>query len=323
MADTPMSLSDMIVPEVFYRYTQQYSTVRTDFWSSGIVADLSGLIGDLGGTTVNLPFFNDLSGDTVVIDDDEDLEIRKLSTGMEVAARLFRAFAYGGTDLAADLAGADPMQSILTNVGGLWARNLQQDLLASVGGAMSAASMASNVYDISGTAGAGGVFDGEFLLDGKQKLGDHGETLAGIAVHSATHTLMQKQDLIDYVADSQGGKMIPYYMGKRVIITDSMPTSGSGANTVYTSYLFGPGAIGYAEKPVKKPVGVDRDELKSMGMEFIAMRRTYALHPRGIKWKGTPAKSTASNAELATGTNWERVVDPKLVRIVALKHRNA
>lgn len=328
MADTPMSLADMIVPEVFYQYTQQYSTTLTDFWTSGIVADLSSLIGDLGGTTVHLPFFNKLAGDTVVVDDTQRLEIRKLTTGEDVAARLFRAFAYGGTDLAADLAGADPMQSIVQSVGTLWAENIQRDLIAVVSGAMSAASMASNVLDLTSAGGtpvtgAASVFDGEAMLDAKQKLGDHGKTLTGIAIHSATETLMQKQDLIDYVQDSQGGKPIPYYMGRRVIVTDEMPVSGSGSNAVFTSYLFGPGAIGYAEKPVKKPVGIDRDELEGMGLEFIATRRTYAIHPRGVKWKGTPVKSTPSNAELATGTNWERVVDPKLVRIVALKHRVA
>jgi len=50
-------------------------------------------------------------------------------------------------------------------------------------------------------------------------------------------------------------------------------------------------------------------------------RRRFVLHPRGVKWVGSPAGSSATNAELATGTNWVRVYEPKNVRIVAFKHK--
>jgi hypothetical protein len=45
------------------------------------------------------------------------------------------------------------------------------------------------------------------------------------------------------------------------------------------------------------------------------------MHPRGVKWLGgTQAGVTPANSELATATNWQRVYDPKIVRIVAFKH---
>jgi hypothetical protein len=45
------------------------------------------------------------------------------------------------------------------------------------------------------------------------------------------------------------------------------------------------------------------------------------MHPRGIRWKGASTLSTPSNVELANAANWERVFDPKLIRIVQFKHK--
>jgi hypothetical protein len=69
------------------------------------------------------------------------------------------------------------------------------------------------------------------------------------------------------------------------------------------------------------PVEVERQALKGMGQEYIVNRRQWVMHPRGVKWLGgTQAGVTPSNTELATATNWQRVYDPKIVRIVAFKH---
>ena len=45
------------------------------------------------------------------------------------------------------------------------------------------------------------------------------------------------------------------------------------------------------------------------------------MHPRGVKWIGTPVKSTPGNAELATPANWTRVWQPKNIRIVKFVHK--
>ncbi|MFI7965156.1 methyltransferase, partial [Acinetobacter baumannii] len=49
-------------------------------------------------------------------------------------------------------------------------------------------------------------------------------------------------------------------------------------------------------------------------------RRHFVLHPRGIKWAGDTGIAP-NNAGLATAGNWERVYDPKQIRIVAFKHK--
>jgi hypothetical protein len=178
---------------------------------------------------------------------------------------------------------------------------------------------AANTLDISGVAGAAGVFDADSFLDACQKLGDAQASLAGIAVHSATYNLMLKADLISFVKPSAGNDDIPTYIGKRVIVDDGMPVAGAN----YTSYIFGPGAIGYAEGSPKTPSDVGREPLQGGGLDYIVNRRKYVMHPRGIKWKGTPAKPTASNVELAASANWERVYEAKQIRIVRFVHKVA
>lgn len=320
---TPTALADVIEPELFRQYVLQKSTELSSFWQSGVIEDLTSLImNQMGGVTVHMPFFNDLTGADEVVDDTADLSVAKITTGMDIAAKLYRAKVYGGTDLAADLAGSDPINVIVDRFAEYWNRTQQQTLLSAVAGAtgaMAAEGTPLNTLDISGGTGAAAVLDGESFIDACNTLGDAEAGLGAVAIHSKTYALMRKQDLIDFEHASDQGKDIPYYMGKRVIVNDVMPVSGS----TYTSYIFGQGAIGYGETAPKNPVEPWRDPLKGGGYDYIVQRRQFCLHPRGIKWVGTPVKATASNAELATAANWTRVYDHKLIKIVAFKHKLA
>ncbi|MDV3256598.1 MAG: hypothetical protein LOX97_02200 [Sphingomonas sp.] len=143
--------------------------------------------------------------------------------------------------------------------------------------------------------------------------------MSAVAVHSATYRLMKKQGLIEFIREFEGAEAIPFYMGKRVIVDDGMPVS----NGVYTTALFGEGAIGWAEGTPPVPSEVERNALVGGGEEYLVSRRHFILHPRGIKWKGTASKDTPSNTELATVGNWERVYEAKNVRIVRFVHRVA
>ena len=47
------------------------------------------------------------------------------------------------------------------------------------------------------------------------------------------------------------------------------------------------------------------------------------MHPRGVAWtnKTRAAVESPTRAELANGTNWNLVYEPKQVRLVAIKHK--
>lgn len=325
MAET--RLSDMIVPEFFNKYVETLTTEKSRLWQSGIIVDLSAEINaQLEGLTVNMPFFNDLdasdSNAEQILNDTADLTVSGITTGMDIAVKLMRGKAFGSTDLAGDLAGADPMNAIANRFANYWARRYQRSLLSTLAGATSAASMSANVLDISGLTGQAAEFDADSFIDANFLLGDEAGGLQAMAVHSRTMKTMVKQDMIDWVQDSKTGLRVPTYMGKEVIEDDGMPyNSGTG---VFTTYLFGAGAIGYGSRAPKVPVEVERKALVGMGQEYIVNRKQWVLHPRGIKWVGTPSGGnvTPSNADLATATNWVRVYDPKVIRIVAFKHKN-
>jgi hypothetical protein len=318
---TETRLADMIVPEVFAAYVTERTAAKSALFQSGIVTDMTAdLFAELGGVTINMPFFKDLAGSSQVVEDTTDLTVNKVTTSQDVAISLYRAQVYGGTDLAADIAGADPIDTIVDRFADWWVRDLQTILIAQLNGTMGAASMSGNVFDISALTGGAEIFDGESFIDATLRLGDAAENLAAVAVHSAVYGLMKKQDLIDFIPDSMGGKPIPVYMGKRVIVDDGMPVSSG----TYTTYIFGPGVIGFGEKAAKKPVEMERRALIGGGQEYLVNRRRFVLHTRGIKWLGASlAGTTPTNAELSTTTNWQRVYENKNIRLVAFKHKIA
>lgn len=335
MAET--RLADVIVPEVFNPYVVQRSVQLNAFVQSGIVADLSALpdvatqmAGDPGvnngGKTVVMPFWNDLDGDDEIIDDTANLTVNKITAGQDLAIKCLRGKAFGASDLSAELAGSDPMTVIGDRIAEYWMRRDQAALFSVLAGAMgttkSGGSMAGNTLNISAISGAAGVFDGESFIDATGLLGDHQTKLQAVAVHSKTFDLMRKQDLIDFVKDSDAADAIPFYMNKRVIVDDNCPVSGSA----YTTYLFGPGAVGAAYGTPKVPSEVERNALIGGGQEYLVTRRKFIMHIRGIAWdasSGDPAGPTPTNAELALAANWKRVYNQKLIRVVRFIHKIA
>lgn len=324
---TETRLADMIVPTKFNKYVQVLSTQKSNLFQSGIITDLSSVIdAEIEGKTVNMPFFNDLDASDAeqVLDDSADLTVGKMTTGQDVAVKLLRGKAFGTSDLAADLSGADPIEAIANRFADWWNKRMQTALLSTLAGAMGAANMTGNVSDITALTGGAEYFDADSFIDAAFLLGDEQGGLSAVAVHSLTLKAMVKADLIDFVPDSQGKLTIPTYLGKTVIVDDTMPVSGTGSDRAFTTYIFGAGAIGYGERSPKVPVEVERQALKGMGQEYIVNRRQWVMHPRGIKWLGgTQAGVTPSNAELGTAANWSRVYDPKVIRIVAFKHKLA
>jgi len=319
-------LSDAIVPDVFTPYVINRTAELSALWTSGIVAPVPELdMGDVnsqqGGNKIQMPFWNDLAGNDQILSTNTNLTVGNITSAKDVAVLNARALVYGAKDLVGPLAGSDPMTAIGDLYAAKWSRRMQAALisvLAGAFGALAAESPDVNIYDISGLSGAAAVADGEAVIDAMGMLGDAEGVLTAVAMHSNTERLFRKLNLIDYVLDSDN-KPVAMYMGKRVIIDDGMPVSSG----VYTTYFFGPGAIGFGEGTPKVPTETERNGLVGGGEEYLISRRHFTLHPRGIKWIGTAAADTPTNAELATAGNWSRVYEAKQIRMVAFKHKLA
>lgn len=184
--------------------------------------------------------------------------------------------------------------------------------------------VASNILDMSSASGNGAKWSGSAFIDAQQLLGDNKAELTAVVMHSAVEAALRKQDLIDVIQPS-GANPFSTYMGKRVIIDDGCPVTGSGSSQVFSTYLFGNGAIALGNGTPEKFVATetDRDKKKGSGVDYLINRKTYILHPRGVKFTDADVANTEgpTRTELANATNWTPVYDPKQIRIVEMRHK--
>lgn len=281
------------------------------------------------GTTGKMPFWKDLQGDSEVLPTDgtSKLTTKDIGAGLDACAINHRGIAFKVNDLVKELAkvqandpNADPMGVIANRIGIYWAGEYQRMLLHILKGAFGAASMSGNVLDITGNeTAATRTVNAETLIDAEGLLGDRGSQLQAIMIHSATERKLRKDDLIDYIKPSEGGKPIAYYGDKRVIVNDELPVGTVSDKQVYTSYLFGAGAVALGEATPDYPA-LEKDREALAGNDILISRRKNLIHPRGIKFKGSPEGVSPTNEEFATGTNWERAYENKNIRVVQFKH---
>lgn len=304
-------IADVIVPEVFNPYVIERTSELSALEQSGIIVNNPELdkLATSGGRIINMPYWEDLDGDDEVLSDTTPLTPDKITANKDAAVLLMRGKAWTANDLAKALSGDDPMRAIGDLVAAYWARRRQATLLSTLKGVFASESMADNTHTIEGG------FTAETFIDASYKLGDAEEKLTAIAVHSTTFASLRKQDLIEFIKDSDN-RPIATYMGKRVIVDDGMPVNGD----VFTSYIFGAGAFGLGNGGAPVPTETDRDSLQ--GDDILINRQHFILHPRGVKFTDEEVVgSSPTNTELATADNWNRVYEPKNVRIVAFNHK--
>jgi len=310
-------LIDVIIPEIFNPYVIQETNRLDAFVRAGIIVNdpAFDVLATSGGTMINMPYFNDLTGDSQELSETVALVPGKITTGQDKARLHMRGASWGANDLT-KLSGADPMAVIGSKVAQFWVGDRAKVLFKTLAGIETTA--ASNVHDISAAVGALAVISGTTTLDAKQKLGDNASKITGVAMHSATYTKLQKDNLIQYVTTSNALVQIPTYLGYNVVVDDSCPV----AEGVYTTYLFGQGAFALGNGSAPVPSEVARDA--GLGEDILYSRQHYILHPRGIAWTETVCTGvTPTFAEIATATNWEKKYDTKNIRVVIFKHKLA
>lgn len=316
------TLSDVIVPEIFNPYVIQRTMELSALYQSGIVSNNAEFdrLASEAAPMHNMPFFEDLTGESENVVEGADLTANKITSSKDVSVTIRRAAMWSATDLSAALAGSDPMQAIANLVAGYWARDMQKTLIHELKGVFAAETMKDHVLDISTQSGAKANISAAAFIDALQLLGDAQGQLTAVAMHSATKAWLKKQNLITTERDSNSVEF-DTYQGRRVIVDDGCPVSAG----TYTTYIFGEGAIALGNgNPVGfVPTETDRDKKKGSGVDYLINRRTFILHPRGIAWQNAAKEhvESPSNAELENGTNWKRVFEPKSIRVVALLHK--
>lgn len=329
-------IADVIVPELFNPYIVNRTMELSAFFQSGIVVNSPEFdrLASEAARTHNMPFFEDLQGESEATLEDVKMAPSKIGSNKDVSTTILRQKMWGSTNLSAALAGADPAKAIGDLVAAYWARDMQKELIAILNGVFGTTTagesgtpaaetrMADHILDLSKQSSAAAkCISASAFIDACQLLGDAQAQLSGVAMHSATKSYLKKLNLIETERDSTDVEF-DVYQGRRVTVDDGCPVDKDG---FYTTYLFGNGAIAYGNG---SPVGhvateVDRDKQTGGGIDYLINRKAFILHPRGIAYTGAVRKNieTPLRTELSMAENWNPVYEPKQIRIVAMKHK--
>lgn len=347
-------VSDVVVPEIFTVYTQNYTAEKSRLIQSGLLNSSALLDEKLagGGLTFHMPAFKDLdndaertSTDTSVPFADADASLpsgvvrppdpKKIGTLTEIAVRMNRNQSWSTSDLAAALAGADPMQAIGNRVGAYWVRRLQVAFIAAWKGVIAdntANDSGDYTFDASGSSFVDGVtnFSAAAFLDATLTMGDSMDDLRAIMVHSVVYNRMQKNNLIDFIPDAvnPNAAKVPTFLGREVVVDDGMPRSGG----VYQTWLFGEGATQFGRGTPKVPTEVERKAGggNGGGQDVLYNRVEWSIHPTGHSFiggsipEGGPSNTGTGGPDLDEAASWNRVYpERKQIRFARLLTRES
>src|SRR6266581_9175044 len=333
------AVADIIIPTLFEKYAIERTAELAQFGQCGIVEaapEFDAIAADAGGCEVKMPFWKDLTATRQLLSDSAPLTVNKITTDQDIARIQNDAQVWSVNHLAKVVSGDDPMQAIVDLVAEYWARTDEGLIVSSLKGIFGAGSMSGNLLAIHSESIAGQSsatrLNGATFVDACAKLGDRCDRLTAVAIHSATEAALRKLDLIDFIPDSEGKAMLRTFQGRRVVVDDSLPTrAGTTDGTVYTTYLFGPGAFAKGAAPLdgtplEGGFGTEGVEFARVPLDsdsILINRRRYVLHPRGVKFtSASVAGDSPTNLELENQANWVRVWENKNVRLVAITHNN-
>lgn len=311
MAETVRS--NVIIPDIFEPYIEEQTTLRNAFISSGVVQPMAELNATEGGDFINIPnWVANLTGDAEVLSDSGSLTPGNITADKQRAVVLHRGRAFGARDLAALAAGSDPLAAIGNKVASYIANEQQKDLLACLTGAFATALNGLTV------ATAEAYPTAAMVSGARAKLGDQGEKLSVMAIHSSSYYELVTLKALDFVSAAElgatapvggsrvpsfGDVRIPTYMNMRVLVSDDL-----GANDVF---FFTPGAVASGEQAGLRSEQ-DRDILAKA--TYVSFDWHNVFHPIGVKYVGTGANPNRTTLE--TGSNWEQVFDDKNIGII-------
>lgn len=329
MVNAWVKLTDSIVPSVYAQYSFEAHVQSLEIFQAGILFSDPSITSKLsmGGRSVDMPGWKDLGNDaSEPINDDEtdSIETKKIGSRREVAARNIRAQAWAVTDLVSVLAGDDPLKTIVNRQTDYWQRAHKKMIIGMLQGVI-ADNIANDSGDLVRDTNAS-IVDTD-IIEAAYLMGDRADSFKTLWVHSKQMKALKLADLIDYLPSSQqGGMMIPYYMGLRVVVDDDIPVSTGE----YTAFMCKDRAIMWNELPVNTeggPLEFDRKPKLGHGgglTEMVA-RRHVVPHIPGTRWlDGSTAGEFATDAELALAANWDRTATSvKNMTFIALKTTEA
>jgi hypothetical protein len=236
--------------------------------------------------------------------------------------------------------GANPMQQISSQVAKYWAKKRQNRLIGIMNGIFTMPDDETDLWDAwqlhtldisfkssTGSASDANKVDATSAADAMQKaVGDNSGIFSMAIMHSAIAQSLANKQLLEFRKYTDAAGMtrnlnIADWNGLTVIVDDGVPTTVNtkDATTMdYTTYLFGTGAIQYAEAPVERPVETDREVKEFGGYNILATRLRETIHPNGFSYALPDKCISPTDAQLANAAQWKVVVNPKVIPIARI-----
>lgn len=320
MADT--RITDVVVPEIFSPYMLKETIENALIFKSGLArvdAEITRQL-NAGGQFINVPFWKDLSGSSTVGTDNpaSDITPGKLATGQDTSVRLNRTKAWSNMDLASILAGSSAPEQVAKRVTAWWERDLNAILGALLTGvfadnlANDSGDMLHDIYSDIATPLAANKISRTAVNKALKTAGDAREMFGIMLCHSDVYADMLENNDISFIKESDNSLSIELAYGKfRPVVTDTMPVATGTNSDAYISVFAAPGVIAFGEASNDvTPTEIERKPASGdgMGQEILYTRRSFTLHPYGIKFvSGGMAGTSPTNVELALAAAWDRV----------------
>lgn len=335
----PTILTDVVFQAELRDYMAEPVLERTNLFTSGLLLrndTMDALLASPSNEFV-IPFWKAL--DKSIEPNYSNDVFTDIATPLAVTSSTQRARAaylnegWSTMQLVQNITKADPLGYVAGQMDDYWMAQGQRRVVAS-GIGLYNDNVAGNNSDM--VVNVAGPISAEAIIRAKAQMGDNtGNSLAVIAMHSAVHLQLSILNLIDFTPIGDQTPLNGRFYGMDIIVDDGLPTF-PGANsgpTEYLSIVFKRGAIGYAENQPAGEDGLEVDRTPERGngggVETLWSRRDMLIHPFGYKFNSTTITgngtetrpASASWADLALATNWERVLPRKAVPIAFIRSR--
>lgn len=329
-------------PQAFGKYVDRIPNVtKNELAKSGAVGinqnAHDALANQTGSLYARVPYFGRIDGSTSQ-NNDGGTDIASTNTttyeqGFVVASRMDgwteKSFSKNIT------AGVDFMDNVAAQIADYKMDVRQAMLLAILKGVFSMSTTGSTVaakaakefldkhiYNITANTGDAALVGAATLNKAIQKAGGDNKNIFKLVImHSEVATNLENMKLLKYMTytDADGIERelaLATWNSRTVLVDDNMPTEDVAkagdveAYTAYTTYVLGEGAIILDDIGDAVPYEMSRDPKTNGGQDTLYVRDRYICGVDGISFeKPASITASASNTDLANGTNWNIIND--------------
>ena len=328
-------LSDLVTRPEFLQYTSEGIFEQSKWLQSGIIQRNGALDARAGGTRVRVPFHDPINPTEEQITSASNwgtsgagyLTPQGTTADEQIMTLLHRGFSYAADDLSKLGSGADPLAHVRNQLSAainkLKTATLKAQLLGLFGGIAGAGILGPNQYDASGTTApteANYLSVGN-LMQAKNLLGERGEEIDSIAMHSSVAYYLQQVGMLTFSTSAlaasgavewgAGGvgvtqPEVGFFAGLRVVIDDQLTSLAGGTAThvvKYPIYMFKSGVI---SEGIQQDLRLAADRNILSMQDVIAVDYHYGYHIGGTKWNvaGDNPTNEATTGNLADTASW-------------------